>query len=80
MQTDEVCAFQLEDNDHLVIDGKAVGYVYKVTEEEDFLLVTTKDDDGDETMWPFGPFDVVSIVTSFEDEDIPDIEEWSFSE
>lgn len=75
MQTDAVFACNIENNDNIVIDGEHVGYVYMVNEDGDFILLNVVDDDGDHTEYPFGPFDTVTIVTSFLDEDSTDGED-----
>jgi hypothetical protein len=75
MQTDSVYACNIENNDHIVIDGEVKGYVYMVDEDGDFILLDVVDDDGEHTQYPFGPFDTVTIVASFDDGeevDIPD--------
>lgn len=70
MQTDVMCAFQVENNDFIVIDGEVMGYVYMVTENDDVLVFDVVDDDGEHTPIPFAPFDTVSIVTAFDDEEV----------
>lgn len=70
MQTDVMCAFQVENNDFIVIDGEVMGYVYMVTENDDVLVFDVVDDDGEHTQIPFAPFDTVSIVTAFDDEEV----------
>lgn len=75
MQTDSVYACNIENNDHIVIDGEVKGYVYMVNEDDDFILLDVVDDDGEHTQYPFGPFDTVTIVTSFLDEDSTDGED-----
>lgn len=67
MQTDTVDAYTVENNDHVVIDGNVVGYVYMVEEGGDYILLDVVDDDGEHTQYPFPPFASVTIVTSFEE-------------
>lgn len=71
MQTDTVAACYIENNDHIVIDGKVVGYVYMVNEEVDYLLLDVVDDEGEHTEYSFAPFDPVTFVTVFDE-----AEEW----
>jgi hypothetical protein len=73
MQTDTVAACYIENNDHIVIDGKVVGYVYIINEDAedpDRLLIDVVDEEGDHTEYPFAPFDPVSFVTAFDDENV----------
>ena len=75
MQTDNVYACNIENNDFIMVEGEVKGYVYMVDEDGDFILLDVVDDDGEHTQYPFGPFDTVTIVTSFDDGeevDIPD--------
>lgn len=69
MQTDTIWAHEVENNDHIVIDGEVVGYVYMKEDEGDGILFDVVDDDGDHTQYPFGPFEPVTIVASWEDPD-----------
>lgn len=69
MQTDTIWAYEVENNDHLVIDGEVVGYVYSKDDEDDTILLDVVDDEAEHTQYPFGPFDSVTIVSSFEEED-----------
>lgn len=73
MQTDTIWAYEVENNDFLVIDGENVGYVYSKDDEGDTILLDVVDDDAEHTQYPFGPFDAVTIVSSFEDEEDVDI-------
>jgi hypothetical protein len=75
MQTDTIWAYEVENNDNIVIDGEHVGYVYMKEDDGDGILLDVVDDDGDHTQYPFGPFDSVTIVTSFLDEDSTDGED-----
>jgi hypothetical protein len=68
MQTDTYFAHEVENNDHIVIDGEVVGYVYSKDDEGDYIHLDTVDDDGEHTTYPFAPFDPVEVVTSFDDE------------
>ena len=75
MQTDTICAFQLEEKDFF-------------TEKGEQFQVVSKDDDGDfidtkvrelatDDVYPmtFAPFDTVTLVTSFdEEEEFEDVE------
>lgn len=77
MQTRTEYAAYVENNDFIVIDGKVVGYVYAINDHEtDFIHFDTVDDEGEHTEYPFGPFDQVTIVETFDDEDveIPDLD------
>lgn len=71
MQTDSVYACNIENNDFIMVEGEVAGYVYMVDEDGDLILLDVVDDDGEHTHYPFGPFDTVTIVTSFDDS-----EEW----
>lgn len=75
MQTDSVYACNIENNDNIVIDGEHVGYVYSISEDGDFIILDVVDDEAEHTQYPFGPFDTVTIVTSFLDEDSTDGED-----
>lgn len=70
MQTNTLWAYEVENNDHVVIDGEVIGYVYMVNDDPDSdgYLFDVVDDDGDHTELPFGPFEAVTVVSSFEDE------------
>lgn len=75
MQTRTEYAAYIENNDFIVIDGEVKGYVYMVTDEEsDYIHIDVVDDDGEHTVYPFAPFDEVTIVESFEYGD--DWEKW----
>lgn len=63
MQTMTIFAHELENNDFLE-DGR---YVYSKSDEGDFIVVELCDDDGETESKPFGPFDPVSVVITFED-------------
>lgn len=69
MQTDTVFAYQVENNDHVVFDGEVMGYVYSINEDDDYIILDVVDDDAEHTEYPFGPFDSVTIVASFDDDD-----------
>jgi len=75
MQTDTIWAYEVENNDFLVIDGTVVGYVYSKDDEGDTILLDVVDDEAEHTQYPFGPFDSATIVTSFLDEDSLDGED-----
>lgn len=73
MQTDTVFAYQVENNDYVLdSDGTLLGYVYLIDEEGDYIHLDIVDDDIEHTVYPFGPFDSVTIVTSFEDDEEED--------
>lgn len=76
MQTRTEYAAYIENNDFIIIDGEVKGYVYMVTDEEsDYLHLDVVDDDGEHTIYLFGPFDEVTIVEAFdEDISVEDIE------
>jgi hypothetical protein len=76
MQTDILCAFQVENNDHIVMDGEVMGYVYSIDEEGDFLYLDVVDDEAEHTVLKYGPFETVRIVTSFSEEDSYYQENW----
>lgn len=69
MQTRTEYAAYVENNDHVVIDGEVVGYVYSIEDEGDYLHLDTVDDDGEHTILAFAPFDEVAIVESFEEDE-----------
>lgn len=74
MQTDTIWAYEVENNDFIVIDGEVMGYVYSkedVTDNEgrDWIHLDTVDDDGEHTTIPVGAFESVTIVASWEDPD-----------
>lgn len=66
MQTDIVCAFQVENNDFIVVNGEVVGYVYSINEDEDYIAFDVVDDEGEHDNVMFGPFEAVTIVASFD--------------
>lgn len=68
MKTETVFAYQVENNDHIVKDGEVMGYVYSKDDTEDAMVFDVVDDEGDHTLMPFGPFESVTIVTSFYDD------------
>lgn len=70
MQTEALWAYEVENNDHIVMDGAVIGYVYMKEDDPDSdgYLFDVVDDDGEHTQLPFGPFESVTIVSSFEDE------------
>lgn len=70
MQTLDLWAYEVEQDDFLVIDGAVVGQVKEKNDEGDGILFTVKDEDGDVTQLPFGPFESAVIVSSFEDDEV----------
>lgn len=79
MQTDTVFACNIENNDHIVIGGDLKGYVYSIDGEGDgsdeYVILDVVDEDGEHTQYPFPPFAMVTVVTSFLDEDSTDGED-----
>ncbi len=75
MQTLPLWGYEVEENDYLVLGGDLVGQVTEKNDEGDGILFTCKDDEGEVTQYPIGPFDSVAIVAAFEDdvefEDVP---------
>jgi hypothetical protein len=70
MQTRTEYAAYVDNNDFVVIDGEVVGYVYSIDDHEtDFIHFDVVDDEGEHTEYPFGPFDEVTIVESFEEDE-----------
>lgn len=71
MQTRTEYAAYVENNDFIVLDGEVKGYVYMVDDHEDgsSLVFDVVNDEGDRTSLTFAPFDYVTIVESFLDED-----------
>lgn len=65
MQTDVIFAHQLENNDF--IDYGV--YVYSKDDAGDNIVVDFCDEDGEHTVKTYAPFDMVCIVTSFDDEE-----------
>lgn len=68
MQTEPIAAFQIEDQDTILVGE--VMYVVKGEPQDDgdFILFDTIDEDGETTQLPFGAFDTVLLVTVFDDE------------
>ena len=78
MLTDSVWAYQVENNDFLVIDGEVIGYVYMVEDKGDGFVFDVVDEDGDHTPVPAGPFESVTIVAAWQDEDDASLPEDEF--
>lgn len=70
MQTDVVMAFQIEDGDVISSDEFTYRVKGEPADDGDGLMFDTVDDDGEVTQLWFAPFDAVTIVTSFEDEEV----------
>lgn len=71
MQTDTIMAFQIEDGDTLQVGDRTYLVKGEPADEADGLLFDTVEEDGEDTQIWFAPFDVVNVVTVFEEE-----EEW----
>jgi len=74
MQTDIVCAYQLAGGDIVLGDDGSKSEVLDLVDDRDLMefRVLDLDTEVSEPMY-FAPFDVVTIITNFEDED-PDLE------
>lgn len=73
MKTDTIFAYQVENNDHVVLDDEVKGYVYSISEDDDYIILDVVDDEDEHTEYPFGPFQSVNIVVSFDDDiEIPE--------
>lgn len=70
MQTDTICAFQLEENDYFVEKGEhfQVKSLDRDDDYMDFTVIETAT--GDTYPMAFAPFDTITLVTSFEDESV----------
>lgn len=76
MQTRTEYAAYVENNDFIVEDGEVMGYVYMVDEDTpDYITFDVVDDEGEHFKYRRAPFDEVTIVESFVDEDSTDIED-----
>lgn len=65
MVTEPMFAYQVEHPDNILVDG--VQHLVTGKEEEvDHILLNTKDEDGDTSQLPFGPFDTVHVIVSFD--------------
>lgn len=69
MQTEPINGFQIEDGDILIVGDQTYTVQGPPVDDGDFLLFDTVDEDGEITQLPFGPFDVINLVTSLEDEE-----------
>lgn len=69
MITEPMCAFQVENNDFVAEDGEVKGYVYSTEDDGDHIVLDICDDDGEHTVWRVAPFDVVQVVTKFDDDE-----------
>lgn len=75
MQTDTVHGYALEVGDFVVMDEDTTMEVTFKDDDGDFILANLKDEDGEVTQIPFGPFDTVTIVSRFdEDVEFEDVE------
>lgn len=69
MQTDTICAFQLEAGDFILGKDKSVAQVIEMIDDRDLLEFEVLDRDSEVTeSVHYAPFDVVTIITSFEEE------------
>lgn len=71
MQTEPINGFQIEDKDVILVGDQTYTIKGEPVDDGDFLLFDTVDEDGELTQLPFGPFDVVMLVTSLDE-----TEEW----
>ena len=68
METMPIFAHEVENNDFIRDDaGNVLGYVYSISDDVDNIVMDVVDDDGDHTSYTYGPFDVISVVTSFDE-------------
>lgn len=68
MQTEPINGFQIEDGDIILVGDQTYTVKGEPVDDGDFLLFDTIGEDEELTQLPFGPFDVVTLVTSLEDE------------
>ncbi len=69
MKTDVVFAYVIENNDFLLDnDGCLLGYIYSINDDGDFIELDIVDEDAVHTFISVGPFDPITIVTSFDEE------------
>lgn len=73
MQTDTICAFQLENNDYFSMKEEQF-QVIELTDDSDYMEFRVREvATDDECEMIFAPFDVITLITSFEDDiEIPD--------
>lgn len=72
MQTDTICAFQLEEGDFFIEKGEEFR-VKSLDRDDDYLDFTVVEvATEDEYPMTFAPFDTVTLITSFLDEDSTD--------
>lgn len=70
MQTDTEFAAYCENNMWVAGDGdRPDTYIYMVDDQEDVLVFDLVDEDGEHYSLPVAPFDHVTIITSFEDDE-----------
>ena len=74
MQTRTEYAAYVENNDFIVVNGEVIGYVYMVDDTGDTLAFDVVNEEGEHVKPPlrYGPFEEVTIVESFLDEDSTD--------
>ena len=66
MQTDVVVAAYVEPGDFLEAPDGSLE-VHEIHDNGDFITMRVLDEEGEVEMLTFAPFDVVHVVTSFED-------------
>lgn len=72
MKTDTICAFQLEVGDFFTEKGEEFS-VKSIDRDDDYMDFTvTETATGDDYPMTFAPFDTVTIITSFLDDDSVD--------
>ena len=74
MITDTYFAHEVEVGDNVVISEDVTAPVKEIGDEVDFITITLTDDDGEGFTLSFAPFDPVEIVTSFDDEEVLDVD------
>ena len=76
MKTNTVYGWELDNNDVLpATDDRPQTYVYMREDEGDFITLTLVDEDAEHYTLKVAPFDSVTIVESFEDEDKDDLQD-----
>lgn len=76
VKTETWNAFELAKGDSIIVGDSQYIIVADSVDEGDFLLFDTRDEDGELTQLPFGPFDPVTVVVSWSDDgSVPD--EWA---
>lgn len=69
MQTDFICAYQLEEGDYVLGDDESQSQVIELVGDHDLMEFYVRDLDTEEVdLVRYAPFDVVKIITSFEED------------